>query len=91
MPSTSGIFRNGKTTGVGTTAQQMTFSDIYCVFGVLVQADHDNTGYILVFAEDDTDGIRLQPGDGYFIEIDNANKVYVQGSAANQVVRWSAV
>ena len=91
MLSTSGIFKNGKTTGIGTTAVQITINNIYCAFGVLVQADHDNTGYILVYARDDTDGIRLQPGDGYFVEIDNANKVYVKGSAIDQVVRWSAV
>lgn len=90
MPTASGIFTSGKKTGVGTTAVQLTTNNVYCVFGVLVQADQDNTGDIYVYAQDDADGIRLQPGDGYFVEIDNANKVYVKASVADQVVRWSA-
>ena len=91
MPVASGIFTNGIKTGVGTTAVQITSNEICCVFGILVQADYDNSGDVYVYAQDNTDGIRLQPGDGYFVEIDNANKVYVEGSAIDQVVRWSAV
>ena len=91
MPSTSGIFHTGKKTGIGAAKVQLTTADILLVFGALVRADKDNTGTIEVISKDDSDGDILEPKDGIFIEIDNLNKIYVKGSAADQIARWTAV
>jgi len=98
MPSTSGIFTTGAKSSIDTTAVQITTTDIFCVFGVLVRADPANTGIVYVGPSgvtagtvDATDGIKLEAGDAVLIEIDNANKVYVIASAAGQKVFWAAV
>ena len=66
------------------------------VRGVYVKADPTNTGVIYVghsdvttgATADATDGYRLSANEEVFISIDDANKVYVIGSAAGQAVYW---
>lgn len=92
-----GEFTTGAKSSIGTSAVQITTSDIKCIFGVLVKADDDNSGDVYIGPKgvtagtaDATDGIRLKAGDSVFIEIDNANKVYAIGSAAGQKVYFVA-
>jgi hypothetical protein len=94
----SGLFTTGAKSSIGTTAVQITTSDIKCVFGVLVKAASTNTGIVYVGPKgvtagtaDATDGIELRAGEEIKIEVDNAKKVYVIGSATGQKVFWAAV
>ena len=98
MPVTSGIAKTGAKSSIGTTALQLTGISIKCVFGVLIKAASTNTG--IVYAglagvtagtADATDGMELEAGDAVLIEVDNADKVWVIGSAADQKVFWAAV
>jgi len=98
MPSASGILTTGAKSLIGTTAVQITTASIVCAFGVLVKAAKDNTGIVYVGQKgvtagsaDATDGMELEAGDATFYEIDNANKVYVIGSATGQKVFWTAI
>jgi len=98
MAKTTGTFKTGAKSGIGTDAVQITTADIKCVIGVLVVADDANTGIVYVGPKgvtagtaDATDGVRLDAGDSITLEIDNANKVWVIGSATGQKVWWAAI
>jgi len=98
MPNASGTFTTGAKSSIGTTAVRITTSDTYCAFGVLVKAAAGNTGIVYIGPSDvtagtadATDGVELSAGDAILIEVDNANKVYVIASAADQKVFWAAV
>ena len=57
----------------------------------LFQADHDNTGsiYLVDSVTGTTNGIRLAAGESTpWIPIDNLNRLYAYGSAANQNLRY---
>ena len=98
MIAASGKFTTGAKSSISTSAVQITATDIKCVFGVLVKAAAGNTGIVYVGplgvtagTADATDGVELSAGDGFLIEIDNANKVYVIASAAGQKIFFVAV
>lgn len=91
-------FDHGSKSSVGTSAVQITTTSIVAKKGVTVKAANANTGIIYVGnsdvtngSTDATDGFELANGESIFIEIDNANKVYVIGSAASQKVFWVVV
>lgn len=78
---------------VDTTAEQLTATSMVAKFGVLVKTDHTNAGIVYVGnadvtagTTDATDGLPLRAGEAVLVKVDNANKVYVIGSAANQIV-----
>lgn len=84
-------FDHGSNLDIDTTAEQLTTVSIPCKIGITIKADDDNTGDIYVGNSDvtagtdpATDGYRLKPGDAIFLEVKNANQIYVIGSAANQ-------
>lgn len=85
-------------TSFGTSAVQITASSITAKKGVTVKAAIANTGRVFVGNSDvtadttaATDGFELGNGESIFIEVDNANKVYVIGSALSQKVFWAVV
>lgn len=64
--------------------------DVYGRLAML-QADHDNTGsiYLVDSVTGTTNGIRLAAGESTpWIPIDNLNRLYAYGSAANQNLRY---
>lgn len=91
-------FSTGATSSISTSAVQMTDTSTPCVRGVLVKAADANAGKVFVGASsevtngsaDATDGLELGAGQSLFIPIDNANKIYLIGSAASQKVFWLA-
>jgi len=60
---------------------------------VFLQADEDNSGYIMIGASGVSDnvGMKLNPGDTIVIATDNSNNIYAWGSAANQNLRLMTV
>ena len=90
-PYTPEKFDHGSNLDIDTAAEQLTTVSIPCKIGIVIKADDDNTGDIYVGNSDvtagtvaATDGFRLGPGDGLFLEVANANQIYVIGSAVNQ-------
>ena len=61
---------------------------------VIIQADNDNSGYIMVGGSNaaaDTNGIRLNAGDTLILPVANIANIYIDGSAASQKVNVSIV
>lgn len=94
---TSGKIYHGSKDSIGTTAVQLTATATPAVFGILITADKDNSGIVYIGGKgvtagtvEATDGQPIEAKDVYFHEIDNANKIYLIGSAAGQKVYWSA-
>jgi len=61
---------------------------------VIIQADSDNSGYIMVGssgAAADTNGIRLNAGDTLILPVANIANIYIDGSASSQKVNVSIV
>ena len=56
---------------------------------MILQADEDNSGYIMVGDSDvaDNRGIKLNPGDTLTLTVNSTASVFVWGSAANQNLR----
>jgi hypothetical protein len=91
-------FDHGSNRDVDATAEQITTSSITAKFGVLVRAAPGNSGVVYIGnsdvtagTTDATDGMPLQAGESVLVKVDNANKVYAIGSAANQIVYWLVV
>jgi hypothetical protein len=63
-----------------------TFTDCTEIF---LQADEDNSGYVMVGDSDvaDNRGMKLNPGDTLILDIADTRTVYLWGSAADQNVR----
>ena len=61
---------------------------------VIIQADYDNSGYIMVGdsgAAADTNGIRLNAGDTLILPIANIANIYIDGSASSQKVNVTVI
>jgi hypothetical protein len=91
-------FDHGRKSSISTLAVQITTTSTPCGRGVLVKAANANSGKVYVGnsdvtndSADGTDGFELASGEAVVVEIDNANKVYVIGSAAGQKVFWVTV
>ena len=56
---------------------------------IMLQADEDNSGYVIVGDADvaDNRGMKLNPGDSIILDIHDTRIPYLWGSAANQNVR----
>ena len=54
-----------------------------------LQADEDNTGYIMIGGSGvgDNQGMKLNPGDTLILNVSNTNVLYAKGSANNQNLR----
>ena len=92
------VFDHGSNRDIDATAEQITSTSYVPVFGVLVKADAANTGILYIGNSDvtagttaGTDGMPLSAGESLLVKINNVNKIYAIGSAANQVVYWMAV
>lgn len=91
-------FDHGAKSSISTTAVQITTVSTSTTKGVLVKAANANTGIIYVGnadvtrgTADLTDGMEIAAGEGTTVLVDNANKVYVIGSASGQKVFWLTV
>lgn len=79
---------------ITTTAVQLTASSVPANKGVLVKASNSNTGTVYVGASssvtrgtvDATDGFELGAGEAVSLEANNANLIWLIGSAAGQRV-----
>ena len=61
---------------------------------VIIQADSDNTGYIMVGssgAAADTNGIRVNAGDTLILPITDISNIFIDASAASQNVNVSII
>jgi hypothetical protein len=95
-PETS--FDHGSNRDVDTSAEQLTTTSMAASRGVVITAHPDNTGVVYIGnsdvtadTTDATDGVPLNAGEGIYIEISNANKIYCIGSAANQKVYFLVI
>ena len=91
-------FEHGRKSSISTSAVQITANSTTAEHGVLVKAANDNSGIVYVGnsdvtndTTDATDGFELGAGESIVVPVDNANKVYVIGSAAGQKVFWVTV
>lgn len=96
--STLSTLDHGAKSSVGTSAVQMTASSITASKGVLVKAANSNTGIVYVGnsdvtanTTDATDGFELVSGESVFIEVSNANLIYLRASASGQKVFFLTV
>lgn len=93
--ATQSTFDHGSKSGIGTSPVQITASSITAKKGVTVKAAIANTGILYAGnsdvtngTTDATDGFELGNGESCFIEVDNANKVYVIASTTGQKAFW---
>ena len=91
-------FITGNKSAISTSAVQLLTGSTALVNGIIVKADESNSGTVWVGIStvtagttDATDGYKLTAGESVGFQIDNANKVYVIGSAASQRVSWLGV
>ena len=57
---------------------------------LILQADEDNTGYIMIGSSSSVDadnGIKLNAGDTFILNVTNRDLIYAWGSADNQKLR----
>ncbi len=94
----AGSFAHGRKSGIGGTATPLCAASRAATRGVQIKADEDNLGVIYVgnsgvtaATSELTDGFPLEAGEGVFVPIDDANKVYVMASQLNQVVHYLVV
>ncbi len=95
----SALAGHGRKSAIGVSAVQLTADSIPTTKGVLVKAKASNTGIVAVGkdntvtynAADSTDGLDLDAKDAVVVPVDNANKVWLIGSASGQVVTWLAL
>ena len=89
-------FDHGSKDSIGTTAVQLSETSIPANNGVLIKADKDNSGTVYVGnsgitagnSNPTTDGFPLDAGETLFLEIDNANKIYLRADTTAQVVSF---
>lgn len=85
-----GSFVTGQKT-IGGTSAQLIASSTPAYQGVLIKAHTANTGRVYVDAANPastTTGVELSAGDAILIPVDDANKIYLIASAANQVISY---
>ena len=61
---------------------------------IIIQADHDNTGYLMVgdgAVTADTEGIRLQAGDILVLPVSSTANVSIDASASSQTVNVTLI
>lgn len=88
---------HGSNRDVDTIAEVLTTTSFFCQHGVLLKADKGNAGTLYVGLSDvtagttaATDGFPIDANDTLFIEVGNANLLYVIASEVNQIVYWIA-
>ena len=61
---------------------------------IIIQADHDNTGYLMVgdgAATADTEGIRINAGDMLVLPVSSTANVSIDASASSQTVNVTLI
>lgn len=90
---------HGSKGSIGTTALQLTSSQLTLARGITIKADVDNSGVVQVGRSDvthgvsapATDGFKLAAGEEVFIEASDPTQVYVISADAGQAVTWIAM
>lgn len=85
----------GRKSSINTTAVQLTTTSYKLKNGITILAASGNSGSVAIGYSSgitasgaSTDGFPLSAGAGITVQIDNANKIWVIGSASGQVVNW---
>lgn len=93
-----GSFSHGRKAGIGTSATALTSQSRPASRGVQIKADEDNTGVVYVgnsgltvLTDEATDGFPLEAGEGLFVPIDDANKVFLISETGGQAVHFLVV
>ncbi len=93
-----GNFAHGRRSGIGATAVALASQSRPATRGVQLKADEDNLGVVYVgtsgvtvLTSELTDGFPLEAGEGLFLPIDDAAKVYLAASMTGQVVHYLVV
>lgn len=91
-------FDHGRKSSVGTSAVPLIATPYRAAKGVQLKADAANSSTVYVGnadvtadAADGTDGFPLSAGEGLFVPVDDASKVYLRAGASGQKVFWFAV
>ena len=74
---------------VGTSVVQLSSSSVELIKGMVIKADSGNTGNVYAGGNSSvstSNGFKLAPGEGIFIEVENANLVYLIADASGQKV-----
>lgn len=98
QPGLASAFDHGSNRDIDTTAEQISTASYVPTWGVMLTADAANSGILYIGnsdvtagTTDATDGTPLSAGESKTFPIDNVNKLYAIGSAANQIAYWFAV
>lgn len=92
MPRTEKTLQTGQTT-VGTSAVQVTSSDIGCVQGVTVRAAAANAGTVYIGNSSGvttSTGFELGAGQAEFFAVEKVDLLYAIASEASQSISWKA-
>ena len=84
-----GRFETFQNTDIDATAEQLTATSYPATRGVLLYAPSTNSGSVFVgnsSAVLTTTGIRIEAGKSLLVKVNNANLIFVIGSAANQAL-----
>jgi hypothetical protein len=86
-------FDHGRKSAIGTTAVSLVAASNKVTRGVQLKAAADNTALVFVGnsdvttdSADATDGFPLAAGEGLFVAVDDASKIYLRASSGTQKV-----
>lgn len=95
---TVNLFNHGRKSGIGTTAVPLSSGAVPAAKGVQLRAANSNTASVFVGnsdlttdTADLTDGFPLAAGEALFVPVNDAQKIYLRSTAANQKVFWFAI
>lgn len=86
-------FDHGRKSSVGTTPVQLVATSLQATRGVQLKAASDNSAAVYVGnsdvtadSADATDGFPLAAGEGLFVAVDDASKIYLRAASGTQKV-----
>lgn len=91
-------FCHGRKSAIGTAAVPLVATAVAATKGVQLRAADSNTATVYVGhstlttdTSDATDGFPLKAGEALFVPVNNASKIFVVSTAANQKIFWFAI
>ncbi|HVU87345.1 MAG TPA: hypothetical protein VHD36_08485 [Pirellulales bacterium] len=91
-------FSHGRTSAIGTAAMALVATSVAATKGVQSRAADSNTATVYVGhanlttdTSDATDGFPLKAGEALFVPVNDASKIFVASTAANQKIFWFAI
>jgi hypothetical protein len=86
-------FEHGRKSAVGTSAAQLVATSMKATRGVQLKAAAGNTaevyvgnGDVTTDSADATDGFPLAAGEGLFVAVDDASKIYLRAASGTQKI-----